>query len=114
MFFSQEEAAVLARRLHGSDATPEALLGELWFQDYSGAFVVSVEEGGSCPFLSQGRCTVHEIRPEQCRTYPFWPETLASRGAWEVEKRHCEGMTNNGAHYDLARIARILNGQATS
>ena len=113
MFFTRDEATFLVTYLHGADATPEAFIGELWVEDHSGAFVVAVEDGASCPFLSGGRCSVHPVRPEQCRTYPFWPETLASPGSWQVESRHCEGISATGELYDLTRIARILNGQAT-
>lgn len=28
----------------------------------------------------------------QCRTYPFWPESLTSRHDWEAEALRCEGI----------------------
>ena len=41
---------------------------------------------------SAGRCTVYEIRPIQCRTWPFWPTNLVGPQAWEQAARRCPGM----------------------
>lgn len=101
------------RALHGEGATPEAFAGELWLESADGEFVASVPRGGACPFLRDRRCSIHAIRPSQCRTYPFWPEILESRGSWEVERRYCEGMSDDGDFYDLRVIARVLNGDPT-
>jgi hypothetical protein len=38
-----------------------------------------------CSFLGPGGCTVYDARPAQCRTFPFWPENLASEDAWTRE-----------------------------
>ena len=40
----------------------------------------------ACTLLGlDGRCTAYAERPLQCRTYPFWPELMESREAWERE-----------------------------
>ena len=103
----------MVEAIHGDGATPEAFAGELWLESSEGEFVISVPRGGTCPFLSERRCTIHRIRPSQCRTYPFWPEVLESRGSWEAERRYCEGISDDGEHYDLIAIARVMNGDAT-
>ncbi|TVQ77472.1 MAG: YkgJ family cysteine cluster protein [Bradymonadales bacterium] len=36
-------------------------------------------EDGNCVFLKDRRCSVYEGRPTQCRTWPFWPETMNAR-----------------------------------
>src|SRR2546426_9873212 len=47
---------------------------------------------GECVFYRDGGgCTVYAARPEQCRTFPFWPENLRAAGAWEQLKRDCPG-----------------------
>lgn len=47
---------------------------------------------GDCQFLDGLRCTVYEARPEQCRTWPFWPDNMETR-VWEKEvKPGCEGI----------------------
>lgn len=58
------------------------------------------EHGFDCVFLDRKKipgkavCGVYEARPTQCRTWPFWPEIIRSRGSWEATKRRtpCPGM----------------------
>jgi Fe-S-cluster containining protein len=52
----------------------------------------------ACPFLDGARCTVYEARPTQCRTFPFWPEHLASRRAWKRVARFCPGIDRGETH----------------
>ncbi|MEQ1723584.1 MAG: YkgJ family cysteine cluster protein [Pseudobdellovibrio sp.] len=37
-----------------------------------------------CMFLKSKRCSVYEARPNQCRTWPFWPEVMNAK-AWKSE-----------------------------
>jgi Fe-S-cluster containining protein len=37
-------------------------------------------------------CTAYEVRPLQCRTWPFWTENLRSRERWERSGKRCPGM----------------------
>ena len=40
---------------------------------------VRIDPDGRCSLLgSDMRCRVYAQRPRQCRTYPFWPEVVAS------------------------------------
>lgn len=49
--------------------------------------------GGDCILLDEaGRCRAYAARPAQCRTYPWWPETLACRETWEAQARTCPGI----------------------
>lgn len=32
-----------------------------------------------CMFLKDKRCGVYEARPQQCRTWPFWPEVMSPK-----------------------------------
>jgi len=41
-------------------------------------------DDGECQFLKSGRCDIYEGRPTQCRTWPFWPETMSPK-AWKTE-----------------------------
>jgi Fe-S-cluster containining protein len=54
-------------------------------------------ETGDCEWLERGAdgktaCRVNAAKPDQCRSYPFWPRLLASREAWEGEARKCRGI----------------------
>jgi Fe-S-cluster containining protein len=48
--------------------------------------------GSQCHFLREGGCSIHPAKPEQCRTFPFWPELLASRREWNRTARYCPGI----------------------
>ena len=47
---------------------------------------------GNCHFLTPTGCSIHPVKPEQCRAYPFWPEILASRDRWLAESQACPGI----------------------
>ena len=68
-------------------------------------------ETSACPFLEGTRCRVHPARPLQCRAFPFWPENLRRRDAWEAVAGHCPGI-GQGESVPLARIRAVRRGQA--
>lgn len=45
-----------------------------------------------CSFLKDGGCSVHEVKPMQCRSFPYWPELLISRRAWHETGKRCPGI----------------------
>ena len=62
--------------------------------DYGTFSMVSLREKSNydCVFL----CSIYRARPEQCRSYPFWPSVLQSRESWEAEGRSCPGIGRGG------------------
>ena len=75
-----------------------------------------------CIFWEDG-CSVYPVRPTQCRTFPFWPEHLESRDAWNEASRDCPGMVGsskggrgggprarNRRRYSLAEIEELQRG----
>ena len=61
----------------------------------------SLQEVGKkydCVFLKdKKRCSVYEVRPKQCRTYPWWPSVIESETSWNEEKNICEGIDHPDA-----------------
>lgn len=57
-----------------------------------------------CIFLEGKRCTIYPVRPVQCRTFPFWPENLVSKEAWEAAKEHCEGIHDQAERVSFDQI----------
>lgn len=53
---------------------------------------LTIPEDKACWFLEEGRCTVHEAKPLQCRTFPFWPENVRTKSAWNRIARYCPGI----------------------
>lgn len=53
-----------------------------------------------CEFLQRnsgtgaGLCSIHNVRPQQCRSYPFWPSLVASQEAWDNEAAECPGIVS--------------------
>ena len=73
-----------------------------------GERVLSTQPDGRCVFLGEdGSCRIYPVRPLQCRTYPFWPEVVESRQAWQREARRCDGI-NRGREVPAGVIRRQL------
>jgi len=105
VYLQEAEAEAIRRHLS---------LTASWFRrrylgrDPEGALVFNNGGGGRCVFLGPGnRCRIYAVRPLQCRTYPWWPETLNSPTAWRREARRCEGI-GQGAAVPLAHIRAAL------
>ena len=50
-----------------------------------------------CVFLEGKQCTVYEDRPTQCRTFPWWKESLETPAHWAETARRCEGINHENA-----------------
>lgn len=108
---TREEADAIADRLQPGD-TAKSLDGTLWTWDHqAGVWMIDVPLGQSCPLLGEKGCTVHDIKPEQCATYPFWSENVASLIDWTQESIRCEGITPEGDLYTPELIDVILQGR---
>lgn len=48
---------------------------------------------GSCSLLDgDSHCSIYEIRPKQCRDFPFWPQLTEGSRALELAAGYCQGM----------------------
>jgi Fe-S-cluster containining protein len=55
-------------------------------------------------------CGIYEVRPLQCRTWPFWDGLLASQAAWDRAKRTCPGL-DKGRKYSREEIENLRDAQ---
>ena len=62
---------------------------------------------GHCIFFDHG-CTVYDVRPSQCRDFPFWRQNLTSREAWDEAARRCPGM-NSGKQWSFEEICAVAD-----
>ncbi len=46
----------------------------------------------TCHFLETNGCRIHDVKPLQCRAFPFWPETVSTRKAWKGLRGYCPGV----------------------
>ena len=45
-----------------------------------------------CPFLGDGGCSIHAVKPVQCRLFPFWPELVDEKREWKKTGAWCPGI----------------------
>jgi Fe-S-cluster containining protein len=66
-----------------------------------------------CVFLIENRCSVYSGRPEQCRTWPFWPEVMSAK-TWKKEvAAFCPGV-GKGRIHSAEEIRKALVQQTRS
>ncbi len=63
--------------------------------------------GGETIMQTIRACTVYPVRPLQCRTWPFWPENLATEQAWNRSAKRCHGMNAPGRTFSRNQIHAI-------
>ena len=62
----------------------------------------------SCVFLDErGQCSVHPVRPTQCRTFPFWPEFVTPQGFSAEAAERCEGI-GQGPAWPEAEVRSLI------
>lgn len=66
-----------------------------------------------CHFLQANGCSVHRVKPVQCRTYPFWPELVEDRAAWQAEAKRCPGI-NQGELIQIGTACEIAAEMKTA
>ncbi|MHC4762412.1 MAG: YkgJ family cysteine cluster protein [Planctomycetota bacterium] len=54
----------------------------------------------------QRRCIIYPVRPNQCRTWPFWSENLSKPEVWNRAGVKCGGI-NQGRSYKYEEIEAI-------
>ena len=74
--------------------------------------VVEHCETKDCIFLQENgglkRCLIYEVRPAQCRNWPFWPGNLTTPDDWNRVAQKCRGV-NRGRLYGYEDIQKIKN-----
>lgn len=72
--------------------------------------IIEDKNNKDCIFLDrvgdEKKCRIYPVRPNQCRTWPFWPGNLASSNSWNETTRRCEGI-NRGRYYSFEQIEKI-------
>ena len=64
----------------------------------------------NCIFLRKidggKKCMIYPVRPNQCRTWPFWSDNLACPDSWNRTAQKCSGV-NRGRHHSFEQIEKI-------
>lgn len=74
-----------------------------------GTLSIREKINGECIFYKadSNKCCIYEVRPLQCRLFPFWPSLLVSRKIWEKQASICPGM-NHGKYFAADEIRNKL------
>ncbi len=51
-----------------------------------------VPRESQCSFLREGGCSIHAVKPVQCRAFPYWPELVENPKAWHKTASYCPGI----------------------
>lgn len=77
----------------------------------SGKMSLIEQRNGDCILLDSGKgCSVYDVRPKQCRDYPFWTEVMRSPFSWLKEAQRCPGI-NVGEDHAAPKIIELLKTQ---
>lgn len=103
VYSTREERRAIAKQLGISLASFD--------RDYCekvGAHLSFISEDNACVFLEDGKCSIYEHRPSQCRSFPFWPELVASEDTWEEDvASFCPGVGQGPVH-DPEAIRQVM------
>ena len=68
--------------------------------------------GGDCIMYDNG-CKIYDVRPSQCRTFPFWGPNLENRAEWEKLRKTCPGIDKGKLHTlkDIQDNLKIYEGR---
>lgn len=73
---------------------------------------VSLNEyaNGDCIFFDGEKrgCQIYPVRPQQCRTWPFWRSNIDSPKQWKETQKNCPG-AGKGNFVSLEEIERELS-----
>ncbi len=95
------------RLIHGKVSLKEkrSLKGE-----YDCIFLNEIDVEHEGKIRKKRVCAVYEVRPLQCRTWPFWDGLLASKKAWNHAAEGCPGM-NKGKKYTIEKIEALRDAE---
>ncbi len=72
--------------------------------------IIEEPRTNDCVFLtktgSHRGCAIYPVRPNQCRTWPFWSHNLTSPDDWNMAGVKCPGI-NRGRLYSFDEIERL-------
>ena len=72
------------------------------------------ENDKACYFLDKNnKCSIYNLRPLQCSTYPFWPSVFRNQKEFEVNMKDCPGLKkgkflDEGNNFELAEVVKRL------
>tara|TARA_B100000029_G_scaffold482132_1_gene531825 strand:+ start:155 stop:595 length:441 start_codon:yes stop_codon:yes gene_type:complete len=66
-----------------------------------------INKNGNCQFLNDKKCSIYNVRPMQCRTWPFWNENMNAKSWNENVVNFCPGI-GKGNIVNFEKIKKII------
>ncbi len=88
IYLSEEDVTRIAKYLR----LPKAQFEAEYVVRYKHVIRFRKPLGEQCHFLTAQGCAIHEVKPTQCRLFPFWPELVENRFAWNETGKTCPGI----------------------
>lgn len=108
VYFSPEEFDRLCGFLEKTRGIPRRTVEREYMWKYRDSYTARDDfPDGHCIFFDHG-CTVYDVRPSQCRDFPFWRCNLVSETAWREAAKKCPGM-NQGKHWTFDAICAVAD-----
>lgn len=106
MYFDLATLRSMAGHLNQEVGDFKTRFGVQWDPEAS-SYVIEVTDGSGCPLLDGDACTVHPVKPVQCRSFPFWPEVVESLETWKAASAGCPGIDHpEGTWFSWAEVKR--------
>jgi len=107
IWVTKPEMELIAKYL---DEPVEQLWGKYLKRMGKRATIIEEPLSRDCIFLTdtngQKSCAIYPVRPNQCRTWPFWPDNLTTPNDWNRAAMKCPGI-NRGRLYSFEEIERL-------
>lgn len=103
IWITKPEIELLAKHL---DMTVEQLRQKYLKRPGLRTSIIEHPLSKDCIFLKNGGCIAYSVRPNQCRTWPFWANNLRSPYDWNTAAERCPGI-NRGRLYTCEEIEKI-------
>lgn len=79
---------------------------ETHLDPFKSGYSIREHADGRCLFYNGG-CTIYAVRPNQCKSFPFWFENLRSQKKWLRVTKECPGI-GRGSLYSKEQILEIV------
>ena len=60
------------------------------------------DKNGYCLFFSKQGCSIHSVKPDICRAWPFFRGNIIDSSSWEMAQDYCPGIKADAEHASFA------------
>jgi Fe-S-cluster containining protein len=94
IWVTEEEMAAMAERMNLTLKAFQQKYARYIDGRYSLREKTTDHQTFDCIFLAGKKCTIYDLRPKQCRTFPWWPAVLETKESWNETASYCEGIVD--------------------